>query len=182
MRRLLPTAARSSPPIFAMKCSQTQPTEGDHILVYLSFGFDDFIEQLKQFPNETFRVYGYDREAQDGNCDYRPFSKEGFMNDLAQQSRDGHGRVYPDERGALARNHARLPMAGQFEQQLNGYCLEQMGPGKNAPDPRRKPWAISFRLPEYRAALPNGRDNTTILINWMNLADDCALAREFHQP
>ena len=33
-----------------------QATEGDHILVYLSFGFDDFIEQLKQFP-ETFRVY-----------------------------------------------------------------------------------------------------------------------------
>ena len=46
---------------------RTQPTVGDHILVYLSFGFDDFIEQLKQFPNETFRVYGYDREAQDGN-------------------------------------------------------------------------------------------------------------------
>ena len=28
-----------------------------------------------------------------------------------------------------------LPMAGQFEQQLNGHCLEQMGLGKNAPEP-----------------------------------------------
>ena len=42
------------PPILRDEVLAAQPTEGDHILVYLSFGFDDFIEQLKQFPNKNF--------------------------------------------------------------------------------------------------------------------------------
>ena len=162
----------------------TQPTEGDHILVYLSFGFDDFIEQLKQFPNETFRVYGYDREAQDGNL--LPAIQQGGVHERCplQQSRDGHGRVYlMSEALWLKKPMLALPMAGQFEQQLNGYCLEQMGLGKNAPDPTQEAGGdFLYRLPEYRAALARheARDNTTIL-NKLDelLADDCAWPASF---
>ena len=77
-----------------------------------------------------------------------------------------------------------LPMAGQFEQQLNGHCLEQMGLGKNAPKPTQNAVGdFLYRLPQYRAALARheARDNTAIL-NKLDelLAEKCALAREFH--
>ena len=134
---------------------------------------------------ETFRVYGYDREAQDGNLHYRPFSKEGFMSDLASSKAvmATAGFTLMSEALWLKKPMLALPMAGQFEQQLNGHCLEQMGLGKNARNPRRKPWAISSiasRIP-HRPAQHEARDNTAIL-NKLDelLADDCALAREFH--
>ena len=173
------------PPILRDEVLATQPTEGDHILVYLSFGFDDFIEQLKQFPNETFRVYGYDREAQDGNLHYRPFSKEGFMNDLASSKAvmATAGFTLMSEALWLKKPMLALPMAGQFEQQLNGHCLEQMGLGKNASEPTRKPWGFPLSPARIPPALAQhkARDNTAIL-NKLDelLADDCALAREFH--
>ena len=174
------------PPILRDEVLAAQPTEGDHILVYLSFGFDDFIEQLKQFPNETFRVYGYDREAQDGNLYYRPFSKEGFMSDLASSKAvmATAGFTLISEALWLKKPMLALPMAGQFEQQLNGHCLEQMGLGKNAPEPTQEAVGdFLYRLPEYRTSLAQheARDNTAIL-NKLDelLADDCALAREFH--
>ena len=174
------------PPILRDEVLAAQPSVGDHILVYLSFGFDDFIGQLKQFPGESFRVYGYDRDTQDGNLQYRPFNKEGFMTDLASSKgvMATAGFTLMSEALWLKKPMLALPMAGQFEQQLNGHCLEKMGLGKNAPEPNRDAVGdFLYRLPEYRTALAQheARDNTEIL-NKLDelLADQGALAREFH--
>ena len=175
------------PPILREEVLRAQPGTGDHILVYLSFGFDSFIEQLKQFPRETFRVYGYDRVSQEGNLHYRPFSKEGFLADLASSKAvmATAGFTLMSEALWLKKPQLALPMAGQFEQQLNGHCLELMGLGKNAPEPNDETVGnFLYRLPEYQAALAKyqARDNTEILAKLDELlTDDCALARDFHE-
>ena len=175
------------PPILRDEVLAAKPTNGEHILVYLSFGFDSFIDQLNQFPRETFRIYGYDRESQEGNLHFQPFSKEGFLNDLASSKAvmATAGFTLMSETLWLKKPQLALPMDGQFEQQLNGHCLEKMGLGENAATLNDETVGnFLYRIPEYQTALDKhqARDNSEILAKLDELlADDCALARDFHE-
>lgn len=175
------------PPILRNEVLVAKPTNGEHILVYLSFGFDSFIDQLKQFPRETFRIYGYDQDSQEGNLHYQPFSKEGFLNDLASSKAvmATAGFTLMSETLWLKKPQLALPMDGQFEQQLNGHCLEKMGLGKNASTfDDETVGNFLYRIPEYQTALEKhqARDNSEILAKLDELlADNCASARDFHE-
>ena len=54
------------PPILRRAVLETKPTAGDHVLVYLTSGYESLLEQLTEFPRERFLVYGYDRNDQQG--------------------------------------------------------------------------------------------------------------------
>ncbi len=142
------------PPILRQAVLQTQPTRDDHILVYVTSGYESLLEQLESFSREQFLVYGYDREERRGPCQYRPFSQDGFLTDLA--SAKGviatAGFTLISEALYLKKPYCAFPMIGQFEQQLNASMLAELGYGKNAQ--ALAPETIGdflYRLPEYEA-------------------------------
>ena len=124
------------PPILREEVRAITPSLGDPVLVYLSFGFDRFLECLRKRTHTKFVVYGYDRTAQEGHLTFRPFSREGFLRDMASSRAVIATAGFTTLTEALyyRKPYLALPMKGQFEQQLNGYLVEHLGYGLNAPD------------------------------------------------
>lgn len=121
------------PPILREDVRAITPSHGDHVLVYLSFGFDSFLDRLRALPDRQFVVYGYDRTAQEGNLAFRPFSREGFLRDMATSAAVIATAGFTTLTEALyyRKPYLALPMKGQFEQQLNAFLVEHLGYGLN---------------------------------------------------
>lgn len=174
------------PPILRNDVMSLQPHDGHHILVYLTSGFDPFLKKLKSFDREQFIVYGYDREDREDHITYKPFSKTGFLHDLAscKAVMATAGFTLMTESLYLQKPYLALPMLGQFEQEINGYLLARRGYGINL----RRVNALSignflYRIPDYKKELKAyaAEDNSRIQSRLKELLDnDCAIAREFH--
>jgi uncharacterized protein (TIGR00661 family) len=166
---------------------QRRPHEGSHVLVYTTNGFESLLEVLQQFTRESFLVYCDRKEGQVGPLTFRPFSTDGFLDDLASAKAviATAGFTLLSEALYLHKPYLALPMQGQYEQQLNAYQLRQLGYGKSLDEPN--PEAVGdflYRLPDYEARLRDydPGDNGAIKKKLDELlADDCALARKFHQ-
>jgi len=175
------------PPILRRGALECTPTRGDHVLVYLTSGYESLLEQLTAFERERFLVYGYDRTDRQGPCQSRVFSREGFLRDLA--SAKGviatAGVTLISESLYLRKPYCAFPMSGEFEQQLNAAMLEQLGFGKNARRLTTETVAdFLYRLPDYerrlRDYLPS--DNSKILHKLDELvADDASGAHRYHE-
>ncbi len=117
---------------------------------------DSLLEELQSFGREEFLVYGYDRRDQQGVLTFRPFSKNGFLQDLASAKAviATAGFTLISESLYLRKPYLALPMQGQFEQELNAYQLTQLGYGKCAHDSSAE--AIGdflYRLPDFESRL-----------------------------
>jgi len=174
------------PPILRREVLALQPTDGRHTLVYVTSGFDTLLTELQQFPREQFHVYGYNRDDREGVLTFKPFSKQSFLDDLAsaQAVIATAGFTLISEALALHKPYLALPMRGQFEQELNAFQLAQLGFGKNAPEVSSEVIGdFLYRLPDFRAHLKRYEpsDNRAIKAKLDELlADDCRLARQFH--
>ena len=174
------------PPILRERVLNLEPHKGEHILVYLTSGFESFIEKLKKFKREQFIVYGYDRSDEDGNILYKPFSKSGFLKDLAsgRAVMGTAGFTLITESIHLRKPYLAVPMLGQFEQELNAILLDKAGFGMNLRKVRDE--AVGFflyNLPDYSEKLESFQteDNSAIKARIGELlADNCALAVEYH--
>ncbi len=173
------------PPILRDEVRAVRPSRGDHVLVYLSFGFDSFLDRLRAHPGERFVIYGYDRDDTDGHFTFRKFSRDGFLHDMATSKAvmATAGFTTLTEGLFYRKPYLALPMKGQFEQQLNGYLLEQLGYGMNSPAGDAETigrfldslGAFESKLESYRA-----EDNSAILGKLDELlADDCAELKRF---
>ena len=175
------------PPILRKPVLELTPCENDHILVYLTSGFESFIEMLPEFKREKFILYGYDKNEEQGNIIYKPFSKDGFLNDLSscRAVMATAGFTLMTESIYLKKPYLALPMLGQFEQELNGILLEQAGFGMNLRNISEE--AISaflYKLPDYRSKLNKFEswDNGGIKNKLKELLDnDCSVAIDFHR-
>jgi uncharacterized protein (TIGR00661 family) len=175
------------PPILRNQVLDLNPTEGEHFLVYLTSGFESFIELLPGFKRERFILYGYDKMEEKDNILYKPFSKDGFLEDLSSCRAviATAGFTLLTESLFLKKPYLALPMRGQFEQELNGLLLEEAGYGMNLRDIRDE--AIStflYRLPEYREKLLElpSWNNDSIKSKLKELLDNnCSLAVEYHR-
>jgi len=144
------------PPILRQAVLDLKPGKGDHILVYLTGSFKSLINKLKTFSRERFIVYGENRVAVEGNLEYKPFSKTGFLEDLAacKAVMATAGFTLITESLHLKKPYLALPMQGQFEQEINAFFLDQLGYGKDVRRPTGQ--AIGdflYRLPDYRDCL-----------------------------
>jgi len=156
-------------------------------LVYLTSGFESFLKSLKSFTRERFMVYGYDRDEQDGHIVYKPFSKTGFLQDLAgcKAVMATAGFTLMTEAFFLGKPYLALPMHGQFEQELNAYLLGRLKYGLNLRRVRTE--AIGnflYRVPDFKCNLNAYRTEGNRAIKAMLgelLADNCRRAREFHE-
>jgi uncharacterized protein (TIGR00661 family) len=174
------------PPILRKEVLNLQPHSGDHLLVYLTSGFESFLDKLKNFKREKLFVYGYDRNDSDEHLHYKPFSGNGFLQDLAscKAVMATAGFTLMTEALYLRKPYLALPMRGQFEQEINAFLLARLNYGKTIR--RVSSQAIGdflYRIPDYTQQLKTyaGTDNRAIKAKIAELlTDNCALVREFH--
>ncbi len=175
------------PPILREDVRAITPSTGEHILVYLTSGFETFLEMIGTFPRETFIVYGYDRDETVGNISYKPFSKAGFTKDFASAKAimATAGFTLLTESLFLKKPYFAMPMKGQFEQEVNGIFLENLNYGKNCREvSREKIASFLYFIPEYQATLETYRtEDCSALFEKLDelLANNCAVAKEFHE-
>ncbi|MES3007506.1 MAG: MJ1255/VC2487 family glycosyltransferase [Pseudomonadota bacterium] len=158
-------------PILRREVCALQPHRSNFHLVYLTGRFDSLIDTLKQFPAQKFVVYGCQRHGSEANLEYREFSTDGFLQDLAacQSVIATAGFTLISEAIYLQKPYLAFPMHGQFEQQLNALCLEQLGVGMAAKlaDPESLS-AFFQRLPAFAAKLQQQNGQETHLLQCGN--------------
>lgn len=175
------------PPLLRSQVLDLKPTRKDHILVYLTSGFQSFVDRLRDFPDEHFIVYGQGDRAPKDNLTYKSPSKKGFLLDLAscKAVMATAGFTLITESLHLKKPYLALPMTGQFEQAINAVFLEKLGCGVNMN--RISTAGIQdflHRLPELEAeadGLPDF-DNQPLLDKIdVLLVDGAQKARWFHR-
>ncbi len=175
----------SFPPILRQEVLEQTASSGQHILVYLSFGFDTFIEIAKNLSRETFIVYGYNTSKIDDNLIYKPFSKEGFLHDLASSKAvmSTAGFTLMTESFYYGKPFMALPLKGQFEQEINGVLLSRLGYGKNVTNLNTESIGdFLYRVPDYKENLATypAEDNTKIKMKLDELLHNaCALLKQY---
>ncbi len=158
-----------------------------HILVYLTSGFDTFLDAIAAFSRETFIVYGYNRDETVGNITYKSFSNEGFLHDFASSKAvmATAGFTLLTESLFLRKPYFAMPMKGQFEQEINGLFLEKLQYGKNCRSVTEEVLAsFLYHIPDYRSNLESYKveDNSAITGKLDELLEnDCELLKEFHR-
>jgi uncharacterized protein (TIGR00661 family) len=107
------------------------PTTDDHIFVYqTSFSSTTLLHSLKNF-DETFIIYGFNKEATDGNLIFKKFNEDEFYHDIASSKAVlvNGGFTVISEALYLKKPIFSIPIRHQFEQVFNARCIEQMGMG-----------------------------------------------------
>jgi uncharacterized protein (TIGR00661 family) len=124
------------PPILRPEVLAARPSEGEHVLVYSSAESAETLEAtLREFPGQTFLVYGLRRgigdEQVDGHLRHQPFSEQGFIDHLASARAvvAGGGFSLLSECVYLHKPVLSVPLAGQFEQVCNARWLQRLGWG-----------------------------------------------------
>jgi uncharacterized protein (TIGR00661 family) len=120
------------PPILRREIFRAVREPGAHVLVYQTAEADrDLVGALKALPYE-FRFYGRGGTAgREGNVTFRPFSEDGFIEDLrtARAVIATGGYSLMGEAVHLGVPLLAHPIQGQFEQELNGLYLRKLGYG-----------------------------------------------------
>ncbi|MBM64997.1 MAG: teichoic acid biosynthesis protein [Myxococcales bacterium] len=114
------------PPIVRAAVQAAEPAAGEHLLIYQSgAAAEDLLEVLGRFPHQPMRIYGLDRTGREGHLQFMPFSDQGFVEDLrtckAVVASAGFSLI--GEALHLGKPMLVMPLAGQFEQVMNGRYL-----------------------------------------------------------
>lgn len=126
------------PPILRPEVLAAKATaeRGDHVLVYQTGqGYEALQDAMRRIGDVDFLVYGMRRDIRsdqvEGNIVYRPFSQQGFIDDLAGARAvvAGGGFSLMSECVYLGKPMLSVPLEGQFEQALNALWLERLGYG-----------------------------------------------------
>uniref|UniRef100_A0A7C4EJG8 Teichoic acid biosynthesis protein n=1 Tax=Fundidesulfovibrio putealis TaxID=270496 RepID=A0A7C4EJG8_9BACT len=118
-------------PIHREKVFDHAPHVGEHILVYQSCSIcDRFVPLLKTLSRPVI-VYGYGRDAKDGNLTFKKFSEDGLLEDMAGAAYVicGGGHTLMSEALYYGKPIISLPVKGAFEQWMNAHYLEKLGYG-----------------------------------------------------
>ena len=125
------------PPIIREAIQKAKTKEGNHIVMYqTSSSLKEVSDILKQVPNETFFVYGMNLDKTDGNIVFKPFSEEGFINDLASSKAviANGGFSFISEAVYLQKPVYSFPIKNQFEQWMNAAYIDKLGYGRHFTD------------------------------------------------
>lgn len=119
------------PPILRPEIQGAVREPGDHVLVYQTQTTNHQLVPLLKKLAFRFRVYGLGREGVDGNVTLCPFSETRFVDDLrtARAVVAGGGFSLMSEAVSLKVPMLSIPVAGQFEQELNARYLAALGFG-----------------------------------------------------
>ena len=124
------------PPILRPEILAAKPSHGDHVLVYQTAEGNEGISATLAATGVECRIYGMRRgiteDQVQGNLRYRPFSEDGFIQDLASCKAviAGGGFTLMGEAVYLHKPMLAVPLQGQFEQVINARYLEREGYGR----------------------------------------------------
>jgi uncharacterized protein (TIGR00661 family) len=127
----------SVPPIIREAIIDAKTSEGKHVLMYQTSSSLNTVKQvLKQIPGTTFHVYGMNKDEQDGNVIFKPFSEAGFIKDFASAKAviANGGFSFISEAVYLKKPVYSFPIKGQFEQYMNAAYIEKLGYGRHFND------------------------------------------------
>jgi uncharacterized protein (TIGR00661 family) len=122
------------PPIIRKEIQEAKIVKGNHIIMYqTSSKLKTVKETLHQFPNEKFLVYGMNKDEQDKNITFKPFSEAGFIQDLASAKAviANGGFSFISEAVYLKKPVYSFPINKQFEQWMNAAYIDKLGYGKH---------------------------------------------------
>ncbi len=143
------------PPILRPEILAAKATQGEHLLVYQTAEGHDGLADTLSATGVPCRIYGMRRgitaDQTDGNLCYRPFSEDGFIEDLASARAvlAGGGFTLMGEAVYLHKPMLAVPLQGQFEQTINGRYLQREGYGRMA-ESLRDPATVQ----DFLAAIP----------------------------
>ncbi|MHC4462196.1 MAG: glycosyltransferase family protein [Planctomycetota bacterium] len=124
------------PPIVRPIVRALEAGEGEHILLYSTTGKGEkkLRDILGRFGGQKFYVYGFDKSEEFKNCVFKECSTEGFLADLAGARGviASAGFSLISECLYLKKKMLLLPVAGQYEQMINGHYIEKLGLGISA--------------------------------------------------
>lgn len=143
------------PPILRPEIVAARPEPGEHLLVYQTSTSNTGLPEILKQSGRECRIYGLRRDlredVRDANLLYRPFSEQGFIDDLRTAAGvvASAGFTLMGEAVYLRRPMLAVPVGGQFEQVLNARYLERMGYGLGADRvDRERLGAFVERIPE----------------------------------
>jgi uncharacterized protein (TIGR00661 family) len=130
----------------------------EHFLVYQSSKSDTSLISTLQAFGEKCIIYGLGREEKIGNLEFKGFSEQGFVDDLASAKGviANGGLSLMNEAVSLQRPFFSVPIENQYEQVLNSWYLEKLGYGVFADKIELEALrAWSQNIPQYAKALSN---------------------------
>ena len=143
------------PPLLRQEILAAAPTEGDHVLVYVTSPAPS-LARLLSSVRCPFIAYGFGREGQDGNILYKEPSLDGFFADLvsARAIVANSGFSIVSEALHLGKPYLGIPVRHQFEQIFNAYWLEKSGYGAYWEElNKERVESFLYNLPHYRESL-----------------------------
>ncbi len=123
------------PPVLRPEILSAKSEPGRHLLVYQTYTTNQDLPELLRSTGLECRIYGLRRhlreEEREGKLIYKPFSEEGFIEDLrtARAVVASGGFTLMGEAVYLHKPMLAEPVAKQFEQILNARYLEKEGYG-----------------------------------------------------
>jgi uncharacterized protein (TIGR00661 family) len=149
------------PPLLRQEILEATPTQGDHVLVYVTSPAPALAKLLASV-HCPFIAYGFGREGQEGqegqegNILYKKPSLDGFFADLtsARAIVANSGFSLVTEALHLGKPYLAVPVSHQFEQIFNAYWLEKSGYGAYWEElNKERVESFLYNLPHYREAL-----------------------------
>lgn len=145
------------PPLLRQEILDAKPTQGDHILVYVTSPAPELTKLLGTVRG-SFIAYGFGREGRNeaGNILFKKPSLDGFFADLTSASAiiANSGFSLVSEALHLGKPYLAVPVSHQFEQIFNAYWLEKSGYGAYWEQlNKERVEAFLYNLPHYREAL-----------------------------
>jgi uncharacterized protein (TIGR00661 family) len=145
------------PPLLRQQILDARPSEGDHVLVYVTSPAPALAKLLGSVRCR-FVAYGFGREGSDGNITFKKPSLDGFFSDLvsARAIIANSGFSLVTEALHLGKPCLAVPVSHQFEQIFNAYWLEKSGYGAYWEElNKERVESFLFNLPHYRVSLAN---------------------------
>jgi uncharacterized protein (TIGR00661 family) len=139
------------PPIVRQEVLSTAPQAGDYMLVYVTSPAKELAALLQQVRCK-FVAYGFGKEGQEGNMQFKKPSMDGFLRDLAgaRAVMANAGFSLVSEALHLGKPYLAIPVKNQFEQTLNAYYVDKLGYGAWWKElSKEKIESFLFNLPVY---------------------------------
>jgi len=124
------------PPVVRPVVCELEALQGEYILLYSTTGSgrEQLTEILNKFDGQKFYIYGFNESLEYKNCIFKERSTEGFLKDLAGARGviASAGFSLLSECLYLKKKMLLLPLAGQYEQIINGHYIQKLGLGLSA--------------------------------------------------
>jgi uncharacterized protein (TIGR00661 family) len=171
------------PPILRPDILEARSEPGEHLLVY--WAGDDTVPGILKAAGVPCKIYGMaggvEEDVVDESLTYRPFSGQGFIDDLrtCRGLITGGGFSLLGEAVYLHKPILSIPLAGQAEQQVNARYVERLGYGRCV-DELTDDVLRDFlaELPRYQETISTYRqDGNTIVLAELEGALESAAAK-----